>query len=395
MAFHDEFQYGRDTVAYIDLDAIAHNIRQFQEHLPFRTKLMAVVKADAYGHGVIPVAQTALEAGASFLGVAIVDEGVELRQAGIEAPILVLGYTPKHAIKTALEYQLSITIPTEESLEAVIEEAERHSMTARIHLKVDTGMGRLGFFLDKVSAAVIKAMKSKYVFLEGLFTHYATADESDKTYAKQQQEKFQQVLDMTKRLGIQIPLIHVNNSAGAIEFPNFSFDMIRLGISMYGFYPSQDVNQQTVNLQPALSLKSKIVQLKQPPAGWGISYGKTRVVDGKQWIATVPIGYADGISRRLSNRGYALVNGVLVPIVGRVCMDQLMLDVTKALPVQVGDEVVFIGHQKGKEIHANEIAQLLDTIHYEVTCMISRRVPRVYLKNGQPVFTINRLVHMQ
>lgn len=394
MGYLEPIQYGRDTVVYIDLDAITHNIREFQKHLPSNTCIMSVVKADAYGHGAIPVAQTALEAGVSFLGVSMVDEGVELRQAGIDAPILILGYTPAHAVETALKHRLSITIPTEENLEVVIQEAERLQLTAHLHFKVDTGMGRLGFFPDKVPSMVIKGLNSKYVFLEGLYTHFATADERDKTYTIQQQKQFLQVVKAIQEMGIEIPFIHLNNSAGAIEFSDHSFDMIRLGISMYGFYPSLEVNQHAVDLRPVLSLKSKIVQLKKPPVGWGISYGKTKVVDGNQWIATVPIGYADGISRRLSNRGFALVNGVRVPIVGRVCMDQLMLDVTRAQPVRVGDEVVFIGQQEDEEIHADEVAQLLDTINYEITCMLGRRIPRIYWKNGQPVYVINRLVNM-
>jgi len=390
---NEAINYGRDTVIDIDLDAVAHNVRAFQQHLPSGTRIMAIVKADAYGHGAVPVARAALEAGATCLGVAMVDEGVELRQAGIESPILVMGYTPSHAVEWVLKHRLSITVPTQESLEAVAREAERLKMVAHVHIKVDTGMGRLGFMPGEVLPVVLKWAESKYVFLEGLFTHYATADEQDKEYARFQEREFSKVVEAIRGNGIRIPIIHINNSAGAIEFPDRAYDMIRLGISLYGFYPSQEVNRQAVELCTVLSLKSKIAQLKQPPLGWGVSYGKTAVANGNQLIATIPIGYADGINRHLSNRGFALVRGHRVPIVGRVCMDQLMLDVTDAQPVGVGDEVVFYGRQGDEEIHVDEVARLLGTINYEITCMLGRRIPRIYWKNGQPVQVVNRLLN--
>jgi alanine racemase len=391
--WNDRF-YGRDTVIEIDLDAIAHNVSQFQRYLPQGTRIMAVVKADAYGHGAIPVAEAALAAGASYLGVAFVDEGVELRRAGIGAPILVLGSTPPRAVRHALEHDLTLTVYAEKSVREIDEEAARLGKKARVHIKVDTGMGRLGVQPSHAFAFIHKTLKYRHVEMEGIFTHYATADEEDKSYALFQLHQFIRVLNQLREAGIHIPLKHIANSAGAIELAGHVFDMIRLGIAMYGYYPSDEVNRQTVSLRPALSFKSRIVHLFRPAGGTGISYGKTVVATGKEWIATIPVGYADGFSRLLSNRGFALVNGVRVPVVGRVCMDQLMLDVTEAMPVRVGDEVVLYGSQGKEQITVDEVARSLGTIHYEVTCMLSHRIPRIYLRDGKPVAVINRLRHL-
>lgn len=383
--------YGRDTVIEIDLDAVMHNVRQFLNYLPAGTQVMAVVKANGYGHGSVQVARAALEAGARYLAVAFVDEGIELRQAGITAPILVLGYTPLHAIADALKHQLSLTVYSFESLSAIADQAARLGMNAQIHVKVDTGMGRIGLQPEETLTFIEEALKLEQIRTEGLYTHFATADERDKTYTHYQEKLFARVVQDVKQRGIHIPLIHTANSAGAIELPDRVYDMIRLGISLYGYYPSSEVNDRAVSLQPALTFKTKIVHLKQPPPGIGVSYGKTYTVRGDEWIATIPVGYADGFSRQLSNRGFALVNGVKVPIVGRICMDQVMLDVSQAMPVQIGDEVVLYGRQGDEEISVDEIARELQTINYEVTCMLSHRIPRIYLKNGQPVEMVNRI----
>jgi alanine racemase len=384
-------KYGRDTVIEVNLDAIVHNVRQFRQHLPAGTEIMAVVKANAYGHGAVQVARAALEAGASQLGVAFVDEGIELRQAGITAPILILGFTPEYAIADALKNGLAMTVYSEESLNAIEQEAARLETKARIHVKVDTGMGRLGLFPEEAYTFVQKALRFAHIQMDGLFTHYATADEEDKTYALQQERQFARLVDRLARDGIEIPFVHIANSAGALELPDRVYRMARIGISLYGLYPSAEVNHQVVRLKPALTLKTKIVELKRPPAGFGISYGKTYTVSGNEWIAVVSIGYADGVNRHLSNRGHALVRGKKVPIVGRVCMDQMMLNVTEAMPVKLGDEVVIYGEQQGEAITVDEVAKQLGTINYEVTCMLSHRIPRLYLKNGQVVEVVNRL----
>jgi alanine racemase len=386
-----ETNYGRDTVVVVDLDAIAHNVRQFRRHLAPDVKIMAVVKANAYGHGAVQIAKTALQAGAEYLAVAFEDEGIELRQAGIDAPILVLGYTPDHAVAEALKAGLTLTVYQHGSLRTIEREAANLGIKARVHVKVDTGMGRLGLFPDEAVDFVKKAWELKHVAVEGIFTHYATADQAEKDYALYQESQFASVLNRLKQEGISIQLPHIANSGGAIDLSDRAYRMVRTGISLYGFYPSEQVNRGVVDLRPALTLKTKITDLKQPPAGMGVSYGKTYIADGNEWIAAVPIGYADGVNRHLSNRGFALVRGQKVPIVGRVCMDQLMLNVTDAMPVKIGDEVVLYGEQQGKCITVDEVAKLLGTINYEVVSTISHRIPRVYQKGGKIVEIVNRL----
>lgn len=382
--------FGRDTWIEVDLDAITNNVKEFQRYLPQDTKIMAVVKANAYGHGSVPVARAALEAGASYLAVAFVDEGVELRQAGIEAPILVLGYTPEHAIDYALRHHLTLTVYRSESVLKVEQEAARLGMVAPVHIKVDTGMGRLGLLPAEVPSFLAQVASLPHVEVEGMFTHYATADEADQSYALFQLQQFTEVARRA-RAEHEIPLVHIANSAGAIQRVEKVFDMVRIGIGLYGFYPSAEVDDTRVALRPALSLKSRIAHVKQPPPGTGVSYGKTYTVSGNEWIAVVPIGYADGVNRHLSNAGEVLVKGQRVPIVGTICMDQLMINVTDVMPVEVGDEVVIYGEQRGERITVDEVAKRLNTIHYEVVCALSHRLPRFYIKKREIVRFINRL----
>lgn len=375
--------YYRDTVAIVDLDAIAHNVGRFRRSLPDSCRLMAAVKANAYGHGAIPVARTALAAGATDLAVAFLDEALELRAAGITAPILVLGHTSERGIERALEEGITLTVFDDASVKKILRVAERTGRRARLHIKVDTGMGRIGLWEDRAVPFVEQWVRDSRVMVEGIYTHFATADEADKGYAREQHERFLRILRQLEKKGIRIPVAHCANSAVSIDLPEWSYGMIRLGISMYGYYPSTKVNRRRIRLRPALTLKTRIVHLKRPPAGIGVSYGKTAVVNGSQWIATLPIGYGDGYSRQLSGRGSALVRGRRVPVIGRVCMDQTMLDVTSAMPVKVGDEVVLYGKQGSEEIHVDEVADLLGTISYEVTCMLGQRIPRIYLQSGR------------
>lgn len=383
--------YARDTTIEVNLDAVANNIQQFRQHLAAGTQIMAVVKADAYGHGAIYVAKAALQAGANSLGVSFVDEGIELREAGITAPILILGYTPPEGVKIALEHDLTLTIFSEACLQEVSKIASQLKRPAKVHVKVDTGMGRIGLPPEQAVPFIKRATQLRNIHLEGVFTHYSTADEADQTYLLKQEECFCQVVEELRKENVHIPILHCSNSAAAIERPQKVYNMIRLGISLYGFYPSDEVNRKAVSLEPVLRLVSKVVQVKKPPKGTGISYGKTYVASGEEWIATVPIGYADGIDRHLSNTGYALVNGVRVPIVGRVCMDFLMLDVTNAYPVQVGDEVVFYGVQGTEAIHVDEVAKQLRTINYELVCRLGHRIPRIYRSHGKTIAVVNRL----
>ncbi|MEN1935847.1 alanine racemase [Paenibacillus sp. 102] len=385
-------RYGRDTIVEVNLDAVKHNVREFKKHVDDKNiAMMAAVKANGYGHGSVEVAKAAIEAGIHQLAVAFVDEGIELREAGVTVPILVLGYTPVEAAKDAIEYDIMMTVYRIEDLKDMNEIAKELEKKARIQVKIDTGMSRIGLQEEEVTPFLEELKNMKYVEIEGMFTHYSTADEIDKKYTNMQTSLFEKAVNTAEEMGIHLPYVHSSNSAGSMELSNTFQNMVRVGIGVYGMYPSREVDHTVVSLEPALSLKSKVAHIKHAKKNRGVSYGNTYVTTGEEWIATVPIGYADGYNRQLSNKGHALINGVRVPVLGRVCMDQLMLDVTKAMPVHVGDEVVFYGKQGEEEIPVEEIADMLGTINYEVTCMLDRRIPRVYKENGETTVVVNIL----
>lgn len=377
-------QFFRPTWVEVNLDAIAQNVRTFRQRYPHK-RLMAVVKADAYGHGAIPVARTALEAGADWLGVACLDEAMQLRQAGIQAPVLVMGYTPltDEALQLAASQQVSLTAYELEALRQLSRWSRGRQQQLRIHLKLDTGMGRLGLRQqEEIRQALEELRQSPGLVLEGVYTHFATADEADKTYAREQHRRFQEWTAWFA--GIQPrPLLHCGNSAAGIELPEQVGDMLRLGISLYGIYPSREVDRSLV-LQPAMRWKTRVVMLKSMHKGESVSYGATyRVQEEGERIATLPVGYADGYSRRLSNRGAVLIRGVRCPVVGRVCMDQTMVRIPPGLEVQVGDEVLLFGEGDGGALPTEEMAEWLDTIAYEIVCLVGKRVPRLYVHAGQ------------
>ncbi|SDX33504.1 alanine racemase [Marininema mesophilum] len=384
--------YYRDTVAEIDLDAIAHNVKQFKRRLMPKVRLMVAVKADAYGHGAFPVSEAALEAGATDLAVAFLDEAIALRKAGITAPILVFGRIPERGIAEALRQQVTFTVFDVQALRSISHIAMEQGVRARVHLKMDTGMGRLGVWGDGIILLAEEAATLPGIELEGLYTHFATADEKDKSYTRQQYGRLVEVNEKLHQRGIHIPLIHCANSAAAIDLPELMQGMIRVGISLYGYYPSTEVDQTAVELRPALTLKTRVVQVKKSEPGTGISYGRTHIPKEGEWVATLPIGYADGFSRLLSNRGFALVRGQRVPIIGRVCMDQTMIDVTSVMPIKPGEEVVLYGTQAGETIHVDEIASMMGTISYEVTCLLGQRIPRCYIRKGSKVSFSNPLL---
>lgn len=382
----------RPTWAEIDLDHIAHNIRSIQQIVPAGTQLLAVVKANAYGHGAVPVARKALESGATYLAVATVDEGIELRKAGIAAPILVMGYTPPDQSDLVVRYDLTQTVFQVELLQRLSEAAALHGKTVKVHLKVDTGMGRLGLVdPDETVRFAKQVTQTPGVCLEGVYTHFATADEADARYAEEQIKRWETLQKMLKDAGLDSLLLHISNSAGILQYPVCAGQMVRLGISMYGYYPSSEV-QKKIELRQALRLVSKIAYLKQVPSGTKISYGGTFETRRESLIATLPIGYADGYARALSNRGQVLVRGMRVPVVGRVCMDQIMIDVTDVPHVALQDEVVLYGNQGAEFISVDEVADQIGTISYEVCCAIGRRVPRCYLESGQTVLVQNMLL---
>lgn len=381
----------RPTWVEISLDALRSNIEGFQKILPAGMKQMAVVKADAYGHGAVEVSKEALAAGVDYLGVAFFDEALELRNAGITAPILVLGYTPPEGVERARELDVTIAVYSHDVLKEL--QSQQHKKKLKIHIKLDTGMGRLGLHTEADAIPFIEqALTLPNVEVEGMFTHYANADEVDKSYTLEQYRRFERIVSYFTDKGVTFPYIHAGNSAAAIDLPGLTYSMVRLGISMYGLYPSEDVDQTKIELKPVLSLKTGIVHLKTLPPESGISYGTIYHTKGEEQIGTLPIGYADGYSRMLSGKAEVLVRGKRVPIVGRICMDQCMINVSDVKDVQSLDEVVLIGEQDGERITAEDIARQLGTVNYEVICMISHRVARVYVRGGERVDAINPLM---
>jgi alanine racemase len=368
----------RPVWAEVDLNHIAHNMQEIRRLVREPCELMAVVKADGYGHGALPVARTALQAGASRLAVAIPEEGVTLREGGIASPILVLGSLWPEQAEVIVSNFLTATVYDLPLALALSAEGKRQGKNVRVHLKVDTGMGRIGLFPHDVVPFVNQVMRLPYLEIEGIYTHFATADAADKTYAYQQFELFKKVLQEMKDSGIQIPLRHAANSAAILNLPESHLDMVRPGIMLYGINPLEG-GSPSISLEPALSWKAKIAYVKRVPTGTGISYGRTHITQRSVQIATLPLGYADGLSRALSNKGEVLIHGQRASIVGKVCMDQCMVDVSQIEGVQIGDEAVLIGAQGGKRLSAEEIAQKIGTIGYEVVCNIGKRVPRVYV----------------
>jgi alanine racemase len=374
------YEIHRPTRIEVDLDCIRYNVKSFSKILGEQTLLMAVVKANAYGHGAVPVAKAALEAGANWLGVALIQEAAELRAAGIMEPVLVLGYTVPVDYPYMIAQGIRPAIYTMEQGLAFARAAKELGTKAAVHLKIDTGMGRLGF-LPEASAleAIMMLANQPNLIIEGLFTHFARADEADQQDANDQLQCFSQFAAELNKLGLHIPLIHCANTAAAMINPAAHFNMIRLGIGMYGLYPSKISKSWGLSLCEAITLKSCLSHVKNVTIGTGISYGHIWCAARPSVIGTVPIGYGDGILRRLSNRGFVLVRGRRVPMVGRICMDQLMVDLTEVPEASIGDEVVIIGQQGSEKITVDEVAGLLETINYEVTCILNQRIPRHYL----------------
>lgn len=363
----------------IDLDAMVSNIKAIRGLLGEKVKIMATVKANAYGHDASEVAHVLLKNGASYLAVARLDEGVELRRANIKAPILILGLTPKEQAEALLLYDLTPAVCDIEMVEFLSQLAIKMNKVAKVHIKVDTGMGRIGVFPEDALNFVQRVQAMKNIQIEGIFTHFPVADEKDKSYTEEQFEKFTTVLNTLGKKGIKIPLKHVANSAAILDLPHMNLDMVRPGIIIYGLYPSAEV-KRVIKLKPALKLKTRIVYLKKLPAGRSVGYGRTYTTTSETLVATLPVGYADGYSRLLSNNSEVLIRGSKAPVIGRVCMDQTMIDVTHIPGVAIGEEVTLWGDQ-GIE----ETAERIETIVNEVVCMVDkRRVPKLFIKDGKP-----------
>lgn len=376
----------RPVWAVINLDNLIHNINEIKKNINENTKIYGVIKADGYGHGAIMIARTILANGVDRLAVATLSEAIELRKNNITAPILILGYTPGFQAKDIISNDITQTVLSFEQAEALSYSAESLGKTAKIHVKLDTGMSRLGFSATEAAIEdIIKISKLPYIEVEGIFSHFAMADASDKSFTIKQCDKFKGIVTELENRGLFIPIKHISNSAAILDLPDYDFDMVRAGILMYGLYPSDEVNKERLKLKPVMELKANISQIRKLEAGVGISYGHSFVTQETSKIGTVPIGYADGYSRLLSNKIYVGYRGKKIPVIGNICMDQCMVDVTGIDNIEVGDEVYLFGDGSHGEPSVDEIAQMIGTINYEVICILSKRVPRAYIKNNEVI----------
>ncbi len=381
--------------AEIDLSAIEHNLRVISSIISPKTKVMAVVKADGYGHGAVPISKFLLNKGIEFFGVARIEEAIELREGGISVPILILGYTPFDQIKEAIEYNLIQTLYTKEQARDFANVCKKMGKRLKCHIKVDTGMGRLGFVaisqntINKTVEDIEEIKRIKELDVEGIFTHFAKAD-SDKEYTELQLRRFLDLLDRLEKRGITFSIRHAANSAGLIHFPKAHLDMVRPGIMLYGVYPSQE-SKKLIRLKQVMTLKAKVAMVKEVGPGFCVSYGSTYATSSSTKLATVSIGYGDGYPRALSSKGKMLIKGKKVKVVGRVCMDYTVVDVGD-LDVKIGDEVIVFGEDGCENISVEEIAKQCNTIGYEILTGITKRVKRLYkyknnLKSYLPMFS--------
>ena len=364
----------------ISLSAIKRNIEAFRRIISGPAEIMGIIKADGYGHGVFRIAGALREAGVKRFGVALLQEGVELRENGFDEPVLILGYTPEEDYPTLLSHDLTPTIYAYSQAAQLDRLAGEMEKTATIHLKVDTGMGRIGFQPEKEAVGQIgKIAKLPNLVLEGIFSHQAWADSLQSDFPNIQFARFQHVIGNLEQAGIHLRFKHIANSATTINFPSMHLDLVRIGISLYGLYPDVQMSvNPKIDLQPAMQVKARLTHVKEVPEGTHLSYGCTFTTGRRSLIGTVPMGYADGIPRALSNNGEVLIRGTRCPIAGRICMDQFMVDLTDLGEAKVGDEVVFMGSQGNDKITADEIAERAGTISYEIVSRMSPRLPRVY-----------------
>lgn len=375
------------TEAAIDLDAAEHNFNVTRAKLPQNVKLLCVIKADAYGHGAVPLARL-FEGRADFYGVACIEEAVELKKAGIKTPILILGAVPREFFEDIVKYEIRIPVFHYEDAKALSDESVKQGKNTPFHFCVDTGMSRIGFQVSENDADICKEItKLPGITAEGLFSHFATADEKDLSKAIAQRDKFKEFIKMLEERGINIPIKHINNSAGIMNFDEY-FDMCRMGIILYGLYPSAEVDKNLLDIRPVMQWRTHISHIKELEPGREISYGGTYKTNETRRIATIPVGYADGYPRCLSNRGKVLINGKFAPITGRVCMDQFMADIT-GINAEIGDTVILIGKSGENELSMEEVSESAYSFNYELPCRIARRVPRTYYRNGKFIFSRN------
>lgn len=370
--------------AEINLNNLIFNLKEIRQYVNQDTKICAVVKANGYGHGALEIAGVLLENGVDMIAVSSLNEAIEIRKKYHKAQTLILGYTSEGGIEEAIKYGVVQTIYTYEQAVEYSEMAEKIGFGTSIHIKLDTGMNRIGFQCNEQSIEkILKISKLPNIKINGIFSHFAVADEKDKSFTYHQLERFNWAIKELEKKGLSIPIKHISNSAAIVDLPDINFNMVRPGIILYGIYPSNDVNKKALNLKPVMSLKTKISNIKTLSEEGGISYGFSFRAPKGTKVATIPIGYADGYTRLLSNKGEVLVRGQKTRIIGTICMDQCMIDVTGIDEINIGDEVILFGSDGINEITVDEVAQKIGTISYEVLCMVGRRVPRVYIKDGE------------
>lgn len=368
--------------AEINLDAVSHNLAEIKKNLDGNTKILAVVKADAYGHGSVAVSKH-IENEIDYFAVTSVEEAIEIRTAGITVPVLILSHISPLEYEEVLEYDITASVYNLDEAKILSDLATKKNKTVKIHIPVDTGMGRIGVTPDEQGALKVKEICSlQGIEVEGVFSHYACADSADKTEASKQTELFDYFLSLLSEKGIQIPVKHINNSAGTMELPK-KYDMCRVGIALYGLYPSDEMQKEKISLVPAMEVFSHVVHVKTVPQGFKIGYGHIYEAPSERRIATVSIGYADGYNRCLTGVGYVLVQGKKAPVVGKICMDQMMIDVTDIENVKVGDTVTVMGKNGGEEISPETLGSMCNSFNYEVICNFMPRIKRIYRKNGK------------
>lgn len=375
-----EKKYLRPVWAEINLEYLKHNIQEVKKAIKKDTKICAVIKADGYGHGATIIAKTLLENGADRLAVATLTEAIELREAGYKVPIMVLGYTPEEQAELILEYNIIQTVYNYQQAKIFSKIAQEKNTVMIIHLKLDTGMSRLGFQLGEDDESdIIKIFQLINIAVEGIFTHLAVADEKDKNFTYKQFNLFMEFTRKIEQKGFNIPIKHISNSAAIIDLPDMNLDMVRAGIMLYGLYPSKEVNHSRINLKQVMELKCRVSQVKELPKGRGVSYGLKYKTEEQRKIITLPIGYADGFTRLFTNKAEIIAKGRKIPIIGRICMDQCMADAT-GLDIRQGDEVTLFSNDPNSENTIDIVAEKLGTINYEIVCMVGKRVPRVYME---------------
>lgn len=374
---------GRSAWAEIDLDNLKHNLSEVKRSIPEKTRIMGVVKANAYGHGAIQVAKALRSEGVDLFAVALVSEALELRNAGLTEDIMILGYTPHELFREAIAREIILTVYNREGAEAISEEAKNLGRVAKVHVKIDTGMGRLGFRAGEKAVEEIVSLKDlENLELDGFFTHFATSDERDKSYSATQFKKFSDILDELRSRGVEVKNTHVSNSGAIIDLQEYTLDIVRPGIMLYGYYPSDEVSRSKIKLREVMTLKTRISNIKQIDPGESVGYGRSYVAERVTKVATVPLGYGDGFTRLLSGKLSLSVGRKRAKLIGNICMDQSMIDCTDIEEAKIGDEVIAFGY--GSDVNnADSLAKALGTISYEILCMVGMRIPRVYTSGGK------------